>query len=79
MAAHNAQGRHVLTRRPSHTHRSEFPPAIPRRVAPQQSPLPLRRIADYRFSKTLSQFRAGKPVSQFPCLSCGVHSNTHSL
>ena len=25
-------------------HRSEFPPAIPRRVASQQSPLPLRQI-----------------------------------
>jgi len=29
---------------PMPAHRSEFPPAIPRRVASQQSPLPLRRI-----------------------------------
>jgi hypothetical protein len=27
--------------------RSEFPPAIPRRVAPQQSPLPLHRSEDF--------------------------------
>src|SRR5437773_12553845 len=42
----NEQGRRALARRPR-PHRSEFPPAIPRRVAPQQSPLPLRRIKAY--------------------------------
>jgi hypothetical protein len=31
-------------------YRGEFPPAIPRRVAPQQSPLPLRRIIAYTSS-----------------------------
>ena len=29
------------------THRREFPPVIPQRVAPQQSPLPLHRIECY--------------------------------
>jgi hypothetical protein len=29
---------------PMPAHRSEFPPAIPRQVASQQNPLPLRRI-----------------------------------
>lgn len=35
---YNVQGRLALTRRPQHTHRSEFLPADPWRVAPQQSP-----------------------------------------
>ena len=35
------EGRHARAHRP---HRSEFPPVIPRRVASQQSPLPLHRI-----------------------------------
>src|ERR1700694_277616 len=46
MRSHNEPGRRDLSRRPV-THRSEFPPAIPRRVAPQQSPLPLRRLLAY--------------------------------
>ena len=36
-----------LLQRAGLAHRSEFPPAIPRRVAPQQSPLPLRRSRDF--------------------------------
>jgi hypothetical protein len=69
MNVHNAQSRRTFVHRPQRTHRSEFPPAIPRRVAPQQSPLPLRRITDYRVQTTLPQFRASIPVSQFPCLN----------
>jgi hypothetical protein len=42
-------GRHAHTHRHS-SYRNEFPPAIPRRVAPQQSPLPLRRIIVYTSS-----------------------------
>jgi hypothetical protein len=34
---------------PTLSHRSEFPPAIPRRVAPQQSPPPLRWLSNYTF------------------------------
>lgn len=43
------KGRHDRSCRPF-VHRREFPPAIPRRVAPQQSPLPLRRINPYTSS-----------------------------
>jgi hypothetical protein len=39
---------------PPRIHRSEFRPAIPRRVAPQQSPLPLRRIVHDRIRTKLS-------------------------
>jgi len=42
------KGRHAHAYRP---HRSEFPPAIPRRVASQQSPLPLRRT--WRWNQAL--------------------------
>ena len=41
------QGRHAPAHRPR-SHRSEIPPAIPRRVAPQQGPLPLRRTNAYK-------------------------------
>ena len=39
---------------PMPAHRSEFPPAIPRRVASQQSPLPLRRIRTWNQEQSLS-------------------------
>jgi hypothetical protein len=39
---------------PMPAHRSEFPPAIPRRVASQQSPLPLRRIRIWNQEQSLS-------------------------
>jgi hypothetical protein len=51
-----------------------FPPAIPRRGAPQQSPLPLRRLAAYTDCYRSAQSRAGQPVPSFCCLSRGVHS-----
>jgi hypothetical protein len=47
MLTSNGKGRRKPSRRP---HRSEFSPAIPRRVAPQQGPLPLRRIPIYTSS-----------------------------
>jgi hypothetical protein len=52
-----------------------FRPAIPRRVAPQQSPLPLRQPPAY-----IPPLRAGvnpsarQPLSPFSCLSQGVQS-----
>ena len=73
----NEQGRRDRSRRPR-THRSEFPPAIPRRVAPQQSPLPLRRINPYTSSHEVDAIPRRQPVTEFPCLSRGVHSITQS-
>jgi hypothetical protein len=37
------------------SHRSEFPPVIPRRVAPQQSPAPLHWLSNYIHSVNLVQ------------------------
>src|ERR1700680_146822 len=47
------------------THRSEFSPAIPRRVAPQQSPLPLRRL-----SALYAKDSRGRKASLDPRIKC---------
>jgi hypothetical protein len=49
--------------------RSEFPPAIPRRVAPQQSPLPLHRSKILHPQLNSPQSRGGQSVSLFNCLT----------
>ena len=66
MPSGSPRGRRILRHRPR-THRSEFPPAIPRRVAPQQSPLPLRRRLSIPHHRTPAPSRAGT-CPQFPCL-----------
>ncbi len=58
------------------THRGEFPPAIPRRVAPQQSPSPLHRLRlTIRRHPNFPQSRAGLDLTPMcpPCLRTGVH------
>jgi hypothetical protein len=64
-----------LLQRAGLAHRSEFPPAIPRRVAPQQSPLPLAGAKTLHPQSNLLQSRRRQSVSPFNCLSHGVHSS----
>jgi hypothetical protein len=62
--------------RPLSPYRSEFPPAIPRRVAPQQSPLPLRRITAYTCSHEAGAIPRRPTCPEFLCLTDGVQSTT---
>ena len=54
---------------PMPAHRSEFPPAIPRRVASQQSPLPLRRIRTWNQEQSLSS----RSCFRLLCLAEKIH------
>src|SRR5262249_4216536 len=68
--AERAGALHTTTGPP--LYRSEFPPAIPRRVAPQQSPLPLRRIIAYTCSHEAGATpRSAQPVSNFGVSAMG--------
>lgn len=50
-------------------------PAIPRRVAPQQSPLPLRRSCLQYTKPTPARYSRWAICPQFLCLTRGVQSN----
>ena len=70
MLAEVVAGNHLGCREPASSdrlpvHRSEFQPAIPRRVAPQQSPLPL-----HQSPTTVAQSRSGEAID------CAAHSHS---
>jgi hypothetical protein len=76
MPTATARARHANAHRP-HSHRSEFPPAIPGRVAPQQSALPLRRITAHTSSHEAGAISRQPTRPNFHVSRTGCSPNDH--